>query len=90
MLIPGALQTLEAEISPDKDPSGASANYRKQLAVSLFYKVQRSSHYPISALSINQSINQSNFYNTNIPSAARLSGAAAKSVFNSKIEKTVP
>ena len=34
--------------------------------------------------SINQSINKSNF------SSARLSGATAKSVFNSKIEKTVP
>ena len=29
-----------------------------------------------------QSINQSNFYSTNIPSKARLSGATAKSVFN--------
>ena len=33
----------------------------------------------------NQSINQSNFYHANIPSKARLSGTAAKSVFNSKI-----
>ena len=38
---------------------------------------------------INQSINQSNFYSDNIPGEARLSGATAKSVFNSKIEKTV-
>ena len=37
-----------------------------------------------------QSINQSNFYSANIPSKARLSGATAKSVFNSKIEETVP
>ena len=35
-------------------------------------------------------INQSNFYSANIPSEARLSGATAKSVFNSKIEETVP
>ena len=39
---------------------------------------------------INQSINQSNFYSANIPDEARLSGATAKSVFNSKIEETVP
>ena len=38
----------------------------------------------------NQSINQSNFYSANIPSEARLSGATAKSVFNSKIKETVP
>ena len=35
-------------------------------------------------------INQSNFYSTDIPGEARLSGTTAKSVFNSKIEKTVP
>ena len=34
-----------------------------------------------------QSINQSNFYSANIPGEARLSGATAKSVFNSKIEE---
>ena len=39
---------------------------------------------------INQSINQSNFYSANIPSEARLSGTTAKSVFNSNIEETVP
>ena len=39
---------------------------------------------------INQSINQPNFYSANIPDEARLSGATAKSVFNSKIEETVP
>ena len=39
---------------------------------------------------INQSINQSNFYGANIPGEARLSGATAESVFNSKIEETVP
>ena len=39
---------------------------------------------------INQSINQSNFYSANIPGKARLSGTTAKSVFNSKIEETVP
>ena len=37
-----------------------------------------------------QSINQSNFYSANILSEARLSGTTAKSVFNSKIEETVP
>ena len=36
---------------------------------------------------INQSINQSNFYSANIPGEVRLSGATAKSVFNSKIEE---
>ena len=36
------------------------------------------------------SINQSNFYSANIPSEARLSGMTAKSVFNSKIDETVP
>ena len=39
---------------------------------------------------IYQSINQSNFYSANIPGEARFSGATAKSVFNSKIEETVP
>ena len=34
--------------------------------------------------------NQSNFYSANIPYEARLSGVTAKSVFNSKIEETVP
>ena len=34
---------------------------------------------------INKSINQSNFYSANIPGEARLSGATAKSVLNSKI-----
>ena len=38
---------------------------------------------------INQSINQ-NLYSANIPGEARLSGATAKSVFNKKIEETVP
>ena len=40
--------------------------------------------------SINQSINQSNFYSANIPGEARLSDATAKSLLNSKIEETVP
>ena len=35
-------------------------------------------------------INQSNFYSANIPGTARLSGATAESVFNSKIDETVP
>ena len=35
--------------------------------------------------SINQSINQSNSYSANISDETRLSGPAAKSVFNSKI-----
>ena len=38
----------------------------------------------------NQSINQSNFYSANIPSVARLTGATAESLFNSKIDKAVP
>ena len=37
-----------------------------------------------------QSINQSNFYRSNIPGEARLSESTAKSVLNSKIEETVP
>ena len=37
-----------------------------------------------------KSINQSNFYSANIPDVARLSGMIAKSVFNSKIDETVP
>ena len=41
-------------------------------------------------ISINQSINQSNFYATNIPCEARVSGTTSESVFNSKIEETVP
>ena len=44
-------------------------------------------------LSINRSIkqiNQSNFYSANIPGRARLSGLTAESVFNSKIDETVP
>ena len=36
------------------------------------------------------SIKHSNFYSTNIPGEAKFSGATAKSVFNSKIEETVP
>ena len=36
-----------------------------------------------------QSINQSNFYCANIPGEARLSGATAELVFNSKMEETV-
>ena len=36
------------------------------------------------------SSNQSNFYSANIPGETRLSGATVKSVFNSKIEETVP
>ena len=39
---------------------------------------------------LNQSINQSNFYSANILNKARLSGATAKSVFNSNIEEIVP
>ena len=41
-------------------------------------------------LSINQSINQSNFYSANIPGVARLSGARSKSVLNSKIDEAAP
>ena len=37
-----------------------------------------------------KSINQSNFYSTNIPGEARLSGATAKLVFNSQIKDTCP
>ena len=36
-----------------------------------------------------KSINQSNFYSANISSKVRLSGATAKSVFNSKIGEAV-
>ena len=36
-------------------------------------------------LSHDQSINQSNFYSANILAEAKLSGATAESVFNSKI-----
>ena len=39
---------------------------------------------------INQSINQSNLYNANILSVARLRGAKSKSVLKSKIDETVP
>ena len=39
---------------------------------------------------INQSINQSSFYSTNIPGIARLSGATSKSLLNSKIDEAVP
>ena len=37
-----------------------------------------------------QSVSQSNFYSTNIPGKARLSGTTDKSVFNSRIDETVP
>ena len=37
-----------------------------------------------------QSTNQSNFYSANIPAKAGLKGATAESVFNSKIDETVP
>ena len=46
-------------------------------------------HFYYDKIPINQSINKSNFYSANIPGEARLSGATAKSVFNSKIEDTV-
>ena len=41
-------------------------------------------------LPLDQSISRSNLYSAIIPGEARLSGATAKSVFNSKIEETVP
>ena len=41
-------------------------------------------------LGIPLSITQSIFYSANIPGAARLSGAAAESVFNRKIDLAVP
>ena len=44
----------------------------------------------VSLIAFQVSINQSNFYSVNIPREARLSGVAAESVFNSKIEETVP
>ena len=44
----------------------------------------------ILTVSINQSINQSNFYSANISGVARLSGATSKSVLNSKIVEVVP
>ena len=37
--VSGALSTLEQEIVPDSPPAGASKEYRKSLALSLFYKV---------------------------------------------------
>ena len=37
-----------------------------------------------------QSINQPNFYSTNIPGTARYRGATSKSVHNSKIDEAVP
>ena len=40
--------------------------------------------------SIYLSINQSNFYSANIPGEARLSGATAESLFNTKIDEAVP
>ena len=48
------------------------------------------SELPYACNIINQSINQSKFYRANITGESRLSGATAKSVFNSKIEETVP
>ena len=51
--------------------------------------VKISSRLLTSAL-IYQSIIQSNFYSTNIADEARLSGAIAESVFNSKIDETDP
>ena len=48
------------------------------------------SHKQFGPLPHIMSINQSNFYSANIPGKARLSGVTAKSVFNSKIEETVP
>ena len=41
-------------------------------------------------LSINQSINQSNFYSTNMPGVAMLSGATARSVFKCEVIEVVP
>ena len=38
----GALSTLEQEIVPDSPPASASKEYRKSLALSLFYKVLKS------------------------------------------------
>ena len=40
-------------------------------------------------ISINQSINQSNFYSANIPGVARLSGATARSVSKCEVVETV-
>ena len=42
------------------------------------------------AESINQSINQSNFYSANIPGVARLNGVTSKSLINSKIDEATP
>ena len=39
--------------------------------------------------SINQSINQSNFYRVNIPGIARFSGATAQSVFKAEVDEAV-
>ena len=39
---------------------------------------------------LNQSINQSNFYSTNIPGIARLSGATARSAFKYEVVEAIP
>ena len=39
---PGALELLGNEIVPNTPPAAASAQYRKSLAISLFYKVDTS------------------------------------------------
>lgn len=39
LALSGAFMALDAEILPDNDAVQASAEYRKQLALALFYKV---------------------------------------------------
>ena len=53
------------------------------------FEGDRSSYYRLTMHDKNQSINQLNFYSATIPGGARLSGATAESVFNSKIDKAV-
>ena len=74
--------------------SSSSRRRRHQISAIFFLCVGPSSVDHITELvvtMVDQSINQSiKFYNTNIPGEARLSWAAAESVFKSKIEDTAP
>ena len=45
---------------------------------------------PPSAISTNQSINQSDFYSANIPGVAKLRGATARSVFKYEVVEAIP
>ena len=69
-------------------PWETKANDKKSLTSYQYYIV----NVPVSCYVGTRllSINQSYFYNANVPGEARFSGATAKSVFNSKIEETIP